>query len=167
MVSVVRFDRQQNTQGTLYYHVVQVVTNNFGAGTTFTTAYAYQTLNGGGLTITPLYTGSKFYIQLSLQGYATSSGGVNGGISRTFSGTTTRLLGVDGTSGDAWQGSCNGQGTNSWTLSRHYIDTPGITAGSPITYNALGALWSSGTAYFNYGASNGLVSNITIWELQA
>jgi hypothetical protein len=169
MVSVVRFDRQQNTQGTLYYHVVQVVSNNFTAATTFSSpSQAYQVLSGGSLTITPLYTGSKFQVMVSLQGYISSGQGVNAGISRTLAGTTTRLVGSDSgaNSGDTWMGSGNGVATNSWTLSRHFLDTPGVSAGVPITYNSLGGIYSGGTVYFNYNATNGLVSNITVWEIQ-
>lgn len=165
MVSVVRFDRQQNTAGTLYYHVVQVVATNFTAGTTFTTANAYQTLNGGSVSITPVYSGSKFKVFVNLQGYTTTSNGVNAGISRTISGTTTRVAGQDGT-GDTWGGSSNGIATNSVTLHRHYIDSPGVSAGVVITYNALAGLWSSGQFQVNYTGAYNIVSNITVWELQ-
>ena len=166
MVSVVRFDRQQNTQGTLYYHTVQMVFNSFTAATNVSTSQTYQPLSGGSLTITPIYSGSKFQVQVSLQGYITGGSGVNAGISRTLSGTTTRLVGTDGGSGDTWMGSGNGVSTNSWTVNRHYLDSPGVSAGVPVTYNALGGVWSPGTAQFNYNAGYGISSTITIWEIQ-
>jgi hypothetical protein len=169
MVSVVRFDRQQNTLGTLYYHIVQVVYVSWTASTSFTTIQAYQQLNGGTLSITPLYTGSKFHVMANIQGYCTTGGGVNIGLSRTLTGTTTRLVGVDGSSGDSWAGSADGSAPanqNSWTINRQWLDSPGVPAGTPVTYNALGGNWSGGTFYCNYTGAYGATSNLTIWEIQ-
>jgi hypothetical protein len=169
MVSVVRFDRQQNTAGTTYNHHVQTVFTSWTNLTTFTTANTYQTLTGGSLTITPLYTGSKFHIVANVQCYTVTSGGLNVGINRTIAGATTRLVGVDGSSGDTWAATADGAApynSNSATISRFWLDSPGVTAGTPITYQALGGMWSSGTAYFGY-SGYAISSTLTIWEIQA
>lgn len=171
MVSVVRFDRQQNTSGTTYNHHVQTVFTSWTNLTTFTTTQAYQNLTGGVLSITPLYTGSKFHIIANVQCYTTTSSGLNIGINRTLSGTTTRLVGVDGSSGDTWLGGADGAApynSNSMTISRFWLDSPGVTAGTPITYQVLGGMWpgTSGTAYFGY-SGYAISSTLTIWEIQA
>jgi hypothetical protein len=169
MVSIVRFDRQQNSAGTLYGHVIQQVFTSWSSLTTFTTQYAYQPINGGTLSITPLASSSKFHVMLNIQGYCLSTGGMQMGINRVLSGNTTRLVGVDGsTPGDTWSGTGDGNGgnaSNSYTINRHWLDSPGVAAGTVITYNALAGLWANGTAFVGYSGYAG-TSSITIWEIQ-
>jgi hypothetical protein len=171
MVSVVRFDRQQNTQGNLYYHTVQVVFTSWTNVTSFTTYYAYQTLNGGQLTISPLYSNSKFHLIANVQAYGANVGGMNVGLNRTIAGSTVRLVGGDGSGGtaDTWAGSGDGAApanTNSMTINRNWLDSPGVAAGTPVQYNVLGGLWSAGTAYFGYSGYP-MTSSLTIWEIQS
>lgn len=171
MVSVVRFDRQQNTAGTTYNHHVQTAFTSWTNLTTFTTTYTYIALTGGTLTITPLYTGSKFHIIANVQCYTTTSGGLNVGLSRILAGNTTRLVGLDGGLGDTWAGGADAAApynSNSMTISRFWLDSPSVTAGTPITYQVLGGMWpgTSGTAYFGYSGYS-ISSTLTIWEIQA
>jgi hypothetical protein len=99
------------------------------------------------------------------QGYVTGVSGSNIGVNRTVGGTTTRILGVDGGSGDSWMGANNGFGTNSWSIARHWIDSPGVTAGTPITYQVLYALWSAGTMWVNYSTGYSPNSSLTVFEV--
>jgi hypothetical protein len=164
MVSIVRFDRQQNTAGTQYTNIVQVQFASWGTSSSTTTANTYQNVTNGTLTITPYYTNSKFMIIPVCQGYVAGVSGSNIGLNRTVGGTTTRILGVDGGSGDTWMGSNNGFGTNSWNINRHWVDSPGVTAGTPITYQVLYALWSAGTIWVNYPGYSA-TSSITVFEV--
>jgi hypothetical protein len=166
MVSQVRFDRWQNTLGTQYNNIIQAQFVSWSAVTSSTATYAYTNVNGGVLTITPYYSNTRFMIMVNCQGYYSSISGMNIGINRTVSGTTTRLLGVDGTSGDTWTGSGNSYGTNSYNVHRQWLDSPSVIAGNPITYQVLLGLWSVGTTSVNYGTGYSPTSSITVFEVQ-
>jgi hypothetical protein len=101
-------------------------------------------------------------------GYRSAQNGVNIGFQRTVGGVTTRLLGTDGGSGDSWMGEGNGGGSNSFNIPRHWMDSPGVSAGVPITYTVLGGGWATGggTAYYNYGSGYTLTSTLTVMEIQ-
>ena len=143
---------------------IQIGFKSFGNTTAITAIQTYTACTGGTLAITSKIANSKFLVQFVAQGYASASGGLNIGMSRTISATTTRLVGVDGAAGDSWAGSANGAGTNSWTVVREYLDSPGQAAGTSITYNMLVASWSAGTISVNY-AGYGITSTITITEI--
>lgn len=145
-------------------YIVQIKFKSFNDVTTLTTLQTYTAVTNGTLAITSKFANSKFYVNMQAQGYVSGVGGTNLGISRTISATTTRLLGVDGAAGDTWQGSGNGQGTNSYNIKRPYLDSPNVAAGTVITYNMLQGVWSSGTAYINYSGYTG-ASTITIMEI--
>lgn len=91
-------------------------------------------------------------------GFAVSSS------STDYSASGTRIAGVDGAQGDEW--GCNaGLGEIGATLNRSALWTPGISAGTTLTFNLIGARWDSGgTSHWNlntYGHNN----IITVMEL--
>jgi hypothetical protein len=166
MVSQVKFDRWQNTLGTQYSNIIQAQFTSWSNSQSITTIQAYTNITSGVITVTPLYTNTRFMIIAIVQGYLAGVNGANVGINRTVSGTTTRILGVDGTSGDTWIGAGDGNGTNSYTICRHYLDSPSVVAGTPVTYQLLAGVWSGGgTMYINYPGYSGL-SSITVFEVQ-
>lgn len=145
-------------------YIVQIRFKSFNDQTVLTALQTYTVGTNATLAITSKFANSKFYVNMQAQGYAVSTGGLNIGISRTISATTTRLLGTDGAAGDTWMGNANGQGTNSWNIKRPFLDSPGVAAGTTITYNMLLGLWSAGTVYLNaVGYTGG--STITIMEI--
>lgn len=144
--------------------VLQVVQKIFSDVTTTTTTYTYVDVTNGSLAITPIGNNSKFLVRMLAQGYQATGGGHNIGISRVIGGTTTRLFGVDGSSGNTWVGGGNGAASNSYTILREYLDAPAVSAGTVVTYKMLLGLWSSGTAYVNYSGYS-VDSIITIQEI--
>ena len=166
MTSYLRFDRWQNTAGTQFSNVIQTQFVSWTTVTSFTTQQAYQPLSGGTITITATYPGTKFLLMAHVNGYHSANGGVNIGFNRVLAGVTTRLVGVDG-GGDSWMAEGNGSTSNSFNVQRHWLDSPGVASGTPITYNVLGGNWNSAaTAYFNYGSGYTLTSMFTILEIQ-
>jgi hypothetical protein len=166
MASVVKFDVWQNTAGAQYSSVIQAQFTSWSGVQSMTTTYSYQPITSGVLTITPLYTNSKFMVMPIIQGYVSGVSGFNIGIRRTVSGVSTQIVGKDGSNGDMWAGTGNGFGTNSYTISRNVLDSPGVAAGTPITYQLLYGIWSAGTAYVNYSGYTG-ASSLTILEIQS
>jgi len=145
---------------------VQVVFKSFSDQSAKSSYQAYTDVTNGSLAITSKVANSKFLIRMVVQGYILSGNGINIGISRTISSSVTRLMGVDGASGDSWTGNGNGAGTNSWTIVREYLDSPSQPAGTSITYNMLYALWTAGTGYVNYSGYS-TTSTISIMEITA
>lgn len=122
----------------------------------------YAAVTNGSKTIVSTKTNSKFLVTVNGQGYTASAGGANIGLNRTILGTTTRILGVDGASGDSWLGTSNGY-NGAFSITRSCLDTPNVIAGTSITYTFLLGHWNTGTSYINYPAYNGL-SSIVIYE---
>jgi hypothetical protein len=169
MPSVIRFDRQQSTAGTLFGHVIQTVHLSWSPNFQTSSVQSYVAVTGGTATITPFASGSRFHIIANIQGYSNNTGGLNIGLERVLGGTTTRLVGTNGgAGGDSWAGTANGNGgntNNSYTISRFWSDSPGVSAGTAITYNVLTASWSSGIVYIGYPGYTS-ASTITIQEIQ-
>jgi len=145
-------------------NVIQVVQKVFTDVTSSTTAYTYVNITNGNQSITSKVANSKFLVMYYVQGYVNGTSGMNIGLNRTISASTTRLLGTDGTSGDAWMGSGNGAGTNSYCVSKQYLDSPAQAVGTVITYQLLLGLWSTGTVYAGYSGYSPQ-SSITILEI--
>jgi hypothetical protein len=170
MPSFINFDRWQSTAGTQFSNIIQTQSVQWTGSITSTAQYTYVSLAsaGGTLTLTSRVASSKFMLMASCMAYrAAPANGVNIGFQRTVGGTTTRLLGVDGAGGDSWMGEGNGGGTNSATLTRHWLDSPGVPAGTSINYTVLGGVWNSGggTSYFNYPGYI-ITSMLTVMEVQ-
>jgi hypothetical protein len=166
MVSIVKFDRWQNTAGTQYSNIIQAQFVYWETVTSTTVNQSYVTVNGGVLTITPYYTGSKFVLMPVCQGYVTSSNGTNIGIDRIVGGTTTRVFGVNGASGDSWVGAMDNGGSNSYNVCRQWVDSPNVGAGTAITYQVLLGNWTAGTTTVNYGTNYSPMSSLTVLEIQ-
>jgi hypothetical protein len=142
----------------------QTVYKVFNTLTTTATNQSYIPVTDGALSIVSRFANSRFLVTMQAQGYASGTTGCNIGISRTVGPVTTRLLGTDGASGDAWTGS--GYGTNSYNIKRSILDSPVVPAGTMITYNMLFSVWSGGTMFLNYAGYTG-GSGITIMEIAA
>jgi hypothetical protein len=130
--------------------VIQTVFKIFGDSTTSTTANTFVPCVNADLAITTKLANSKLLVKFIGQGYQASGQGINLGLNRTISGTSVRLLGIDGTGGNAWQGAGNGVPTISFTIERLILDSPAQAAGTTITYTGLLGIWVSGTGYLNY-----------------
>lgn len=162
-----RFDQWQNSLGQNYTTPIQVVSKTFSDTTATSSTQTYVTLTNGSLSITPKMSNSKFLVLVTLNGYGNTlaGSGMNAGISRTVSATTTRLIGVDGGNGDSWMGTGHGSIADiTFNFKKEYLDSPGVSAGTPITYNALIGKWGGGTVTVNYSGYNG-VSTITVMEI--
>ncbi len=95
---------------------------------------------------------------------ATANGRCNMGYSVTIGGTTTRIAGVDGGSGDAW-GYPSGAGITGCYMNRQAIYTSTAASGTALTFNFLVAQWE-GTGTYNYPAY-AHKSTFTVVEISA
>jgi hypothetical protein len=168
MASYLNFDRWQSTAGTQFSNIIQTQWTSWTTPTTTTAQQTYVSLAaaGGTITVTTKLANSKFLLMGQVCGYRSAANGVNIGFQRTISATTTRLLGAD-SGGDNWMAEGNGGGSNSFNVTRHWLDSPGQPAGTSIVYTVLGGTWntSAGTTYFNYPGYP-LTSMFTIMEIQ-
>jgi hypothetical protein len=167
MVSIVKFDRWQGTDGTQFSNIIQAQFVSWGTITSTSVNASYVQVSGGTLTITPLYTGSKFVLMPMCQGYVSSSNGTNIGMDRIVNGVTTRVFGTNGTSGDAWVGAMDNGGSNSYTVGRNWVDSPNVVAGTAITYQVLLGNWTAGTTSVNYATNYTPMSSLTVLEIQS
>ena len=168
MTSTMRFDKWENSLGTSYNLPVQVVSKTYGEATSTTLNRTYVLVNNGSLSITPRLNNSSFLVTISMAGYVNVGTGVNIGLSRTISGNTVRLLGVDGGNGDTWMGANHTSGhASSWNLTKQLLDSPNVVAGTTVTYNSLLGQWDgASTAGVNWdGSLYGGKSTITIMEI--
>jgi len=170
-MSTLKVDSILDTSGnaTVAGTVLQTVQHLYNDATSIATSYTYTDITNGSKTITSIGDNSKFLITACVHIYQYNGNGYNIGVSRTVGGTTTRLIGVDGSLGDAWLGSGNGPGaaTNqTGAITRLYLDSPSQSAGTAITYQTLFTRWTSGTIYVNY-TSYDCKSSITIQEIAA
>jgi len=143
--------------------VLQVKNVDFQNQTTSTTNEAYVDASGTDITLTAKSDNSKFYLIAHCQYY--HSGGINGA-NIGFKRNSTKILGVDGNSGDAWFGFGNATNiTNaSFNISRSYLDSPSLSAGTSVTYKIMLGRWNSGTLYLNYTTYN-TTSHFTVMEI--
>lgn len=144
--------------------VLQVLYKKFSSATTLTTPNTFLPVSDGTLSIQSTVPNSKFLVRISVQGYQSSGNGFNMGLQRITGGTFTRLLGVDGSSGNAWMGGGNGLTNVSYTVAREYLDSPNLPSNTYIAYGVMAALWTSGTLHVNYSGYSG-ESLITIEEI--
>jgi hypothetical protein len=107
--------------------------------------------------LTTVGTNSQFFLIGYAHVYNNSSalsrhniGFAAGAPSTDYSALGTRIAGVDGTQGDEW--GCNAAlGETGATLNRSALWSPGISAGTTLDFNLLGARWDpGGTSYWNY-----------------
>jgi hypothetical protein len=119
----------------------QTVSQEYSAQFNNSSTQVYQVF--GSLNITARGTGSRFLLISSVNAYAPSGGRGNTGFSVTQAGTTTRLLGTDGGSGDSWRAFGNNAGNTGWShqCARNYLWTPStsVTSGTALTFNLLAA----------------------------
>ena len=145
-------------------HIIQSKTVKFDTTTSHTTNQTYITCTDSGATLTALGLNSKFLINVSLNVYAYgSNNGWNTGIYRG----TTIVAGVNGSSGEAWQGGANSNpviSAASWTGARHHLDSPSLSIGTSVTYYAAIGRWTAGTVAVNY-PGYGSASSITVHEI--
>lgn len=143
--------------------ILQVKHLDFQNETSTTTTQTYVDATGTDITLTAKGTNSKFYLMANCQMYHSSSiNGANIGFKRG----SNKILGIDGGSGDTWFGFGNATNlTNaSFTISRSYLDSPSLSAGTNVTYKIMFGIWNSGTLYLNYATYN-TTSHFTVMEI--
>jgi hypothetical protein len=124
----------------------------------------YATVNNGIITVISSRANSRFLVTVNGQGYsAPGAGGTNIGIQRVIGANTSRLLGVDGNSGDSWMGTSNGY-YGAFSITRSFLDSPGVPSGTVIDYYLLHGHWTSGTSFINYPGYTGQ-SSIVVYEM--
>ena len=133
-------------------HVLQTIHNTFTDNTTTSTDQTYVDASGSSVTITTKQANSKIYLQAMLQIYAQSS---CNGCYMAFKRGGTLIAGVNGTLGDSWR-HLNGasETSNSFMMTRQYLDAPAVAAGTSLTYNIGISRWTSGTVEINYSGYN-------------
>jgi hypothetical protein len=143
--------------------ILQVKHLDFQDQTSTTTSQTYVDASGTDITLTAKGSSSKFYLIANCQMYHSS--GLNGA-NIGFKRGSTKILGVDGGAGDTWFGFGNATNlTNaSFSISRSYLDSPSLTAGTSVTYKIMFGLWNSGTVYVNYTTYN-TTSHFTVMEI--
>ena len=143
--------------------ILQVKHLDFQTETTTTTDKTYVDASGTDITLTAKGDNSKFYLMANCGMYQSS--GVNGA-NIGFKRGSTKILGVDGNDGDAWFGWGNATNlTNaSFNVSRSYLDSPSLSAGTSVTYKIMFARWNSGTTHLNYASYN-TTSHFTVMEI--
>ena len=137
---------------------------SYGEGTTQVTTTAAQTYT---LIHSVSHIAAAANSRYFLTGYshaynATDPTRTNIGFSVTIGGTTTRIEGVDGSSGDSW-------GTNSVSgsqFNRSTVYTSTAAAGTVLTFNLLGAGFDNTSTIFNYSGYSHQ-SALTIMEIAA
>ena len=126
------------------------------------TLYSYQVFYS--LSVDATATNSRYLCIGNTHSHNNSNGRCNMGYSVTIGGSTTRIAGVDGTSGDAW-GYPSGFGNVGCYMNRQAIYTSTASAGTRLTFNFLVAVWE-GTGTFNYTGYNHK-STFTVMEISA
>jgi len=130
--------------------ILQITQSLFTGNTSTATTYTY-TATGHTGTITTTADNSKILVFIDASGYQSTGGGGNLGLQRKIgTGSYTRLLGVDGTSGNGWMSWGNGTTNTSWNVNKMYLDDPQQSSGTTYTYESLIGNWSNGTQYYGY-----------------
>jgi hypothetical protein len=141
--------------------VLQIAKGESTTQVSFSTAHTYYVLYS--FNVTAVGDNSRYVFNTYQHAYHTTSTGIpraNLGYSVTIGGTTTRLAGVDGASGDSW-GQMAYPGT---LLNRHHVWDSSVPAGTAMTVNVLAAIFDAGTTYFNY-AGYGFKGICTVTEV--
>lgn len=116
---------------------------------------------GSSRTITTSVANSIILVQIQTQTYSDGGGSANLGLRRD----STRLAGIDGASGNSWSGHGNGY-NGSQRMALNYLDSPGVAAGTTLTYVPLHGHWTAGNTYINYsGGTYTNFSTITLMEI--
>lgn len=143
--------------------VLQVITTQFSDTTTSSTLKYYVPVNGSDTTIIARGNNSKFLLLTDTNGYSASINGFNLGFYR---GTTLiRGYAPDGSTGDMWQAGFNGwtNGNGSLGASKSHMDSPGVVAGTSLTYKVALGVWG-GSWSINH-AGYGATSTLTVMEI--
>jgi hypothetical protein len=170
-MSTLKVDSILDTSGnaTVAGTVLQTVYHVFNDSTSVATNYTYTAVTNGSTSLTSIGTNSKFLVTISASVYQAAGNGGHIGASRTISGTSAYVIGVDGAVGDVWLGHGNGPGAThsaSASITRQCLDEPSQPSGTTITYSMLLARWTSGTFYINY-PNYDCKSSIMIQEIAA
>lgn len=118
---------------------------------------------GSSIAITTSVANSRILVQIQVQAYNAdnTNASANIGLRRD----STRLVGIDGASGNSWAG--HGSGYNgAQRMALDFFDTPNVAAGTVLTYVVLHGHWTLGTTWFNYSESTYTnFSTITLMEI--
>ena len=110
----------------------------------------YYDCPGSQISFTTTVSGGVYLLRADMQTYSTSSGGGNGwNFGFKFNGT--QVAGINGSSGDSWQRAGHGDGDHvgCFPITRMYVVSPGLSAGTSVTANVMMAHWGI-EVYHNY-----------------
>ena len=117
-------------------------------------------------TITASASNSRYLLIGNTHSYSTTANArSNIGYSVTISGVTTRIVGVDGASGDSWGYPSNWNTSGGCYMNRQAIYTSTASAGTSLTFNFLVGCFE-GLNNYNYSGYNHK-STFTIMEISA
>lgn len=117
------------------------------------------------LPITATASNSRYLLIGNAHSYnATTDSRCNIGYSVTISGTTTRIVGVDGITGDSW-GYPSNVGSGGCYMNRQAIYTSSASAGTTLTFNFLVGCFE-GLGQYNFAGYNHK-STFTVMEISA
>ena len=146
-----------NSTGSILQSGYAEYTTQLSSATTVTYQVFYS------LPIIASASNSRYLLIGNTHTYSTTTGArCNIGYSVTISGTTTRIAGVDGASGDSWGNVCY----PGITMNRQAIYTSTAASGTSLTFNFLVAGFDAATYVFNY-SGYGHKSTFTVLEISA
>ena len=174
-MTTLNVDTWQNTAGASYNRCLQTVTGISDTTYTITTSGTAQFYYDTPITvnITSKKANSKFFLIGDVTGYITSTDcAMNIGFSRNYSGSSRTLVcGVDGVSGDSWQGFGNSNAwgnSTSYNIQRHFLDAPNVAKGTTLTYTVTLASWTPTAGQRSVGWAGYIAHNkIIVLEIEA
>lgn len=166
-MSILKADQIQSLSGKPILNSTGSILNV--AYTEYTTSFAntavqtYQIFYS--LPITATASNSRYLLIGNAHSYnPTANARCNIGYSVTISGTTTRIVGVDGSTGDSW-GYPSGVGFGGCYMNRQAIYTSSASLGTTLTFNFLVGCYE-GVGQFNLAGYNHK-STFTVMEISA
>lgn len=169
-MSTVKTNQIQTTAGKIILpstgSILQVAYADSTTQVTNSAVRTYEIIHS--VTLTSVAANSRYFIDGYAHGYNQTQGARgNIGFSVTISGTTTRISGVDGTSGDSWGTHLRPDGSLSGVVyARSAVYTSTAAAGTSMTFNLLGTSYDASTSIFNYSGYSHK-STITVMEISA
>ena len=166
-MSILKVNAIQNVAGKPILNstgsILQTAYTEYQTTLSQSTLYTYQIYYS--LAVTATATNSRYLCIGNVHAYNTTANGrCNIGYSVTIGGSTTRIAGVDGTSGDAW-GYPNGGGNGGCCMNRQAIYTSTASDGTVLTFNFLVATWEGVGQFVWSGYAHR--STFTVMEISA
>lgn len=171
MASILKFDKWQNTAGTAYGTVLQVVNATSGFTNQTITSATPVALSGMSVTITPFFSTSKILIFASISASWTYVSSLhlykNGTDMIANHGSNSQLGGATALWTFFDQGITATDGASIFTLPMQYVDSPGTTSATTYAlYANSGWLSTTYSLYFNNRAAGEMLSSSYICAME-